>query len=166
MGFSSRTARVVAAIAPPLGLDAEKVALAARVHDVGMLAVPAAEQHLEGPLPRPVQHLIRVHPTLGARWIERLGADRTMVAAVAAHHERHDGGGYPGKIAGSEIPAMARALGLAASVAAMCAPRPWRGRRAADDVLAELERGRGTQFGPEEADVALQVIRANPMLTA
>lgn len=166
VGFSSRTGRIAAALAPGLGLDPERMALAARVHDVGMMAVPAAEQHMEGPLPRPVQHLIRVHPTLGARWIERLGAERALVAAVAAHHERHDGSGYPGRIAGGEIPPMARALGLAAAVAAMCAPRPWRGRRAAEEVVSELEAGRGTQFGPDETEVALQVIRANPMLTA
>lgn len=166
VGFSSRTARIAVALAAPLGLDAEKLSLVARVHDVGMLAVPTTEQHSQGPLARPAQHLIRVHPTLGARWIERLGAERVMVAAVAAHHERHDGSGYPGKIAGSEIPAMARALGLAAAVAAMCSPRPWRGRREADDVIAELEKGRGTQFGPAETAAAIDVIRTNPMLVA
>lgn len=166
VGFSARTARLAVALATPLGLDAEKLSLVARVHDVGMLAVPTTEQHSQGPLARPAQHLIRVHPTLGARWLERLGADRTMVAAVAAHHERHDGSGYPGKIAGSEIPAMARALGLAAAVAAMCSPRPWRGRREADDVLAELTKGRGSQFGPGETDAAVAAIRANPMLVA
>jgi len=166
VGFSARTGRIAVAIAGPLALDADKLALAARVHDVGMLAVPTTEQHKEGPLARAAQHLIRVHPTLGARWIERLGADRTMVAAVAAHHERYDGAGYPGKIAGTEIPPMARALGLAAAVAAMCAPRPWRGRREADGVIAELAQGRGSQFGPAEADAAIEAIRANPLLVA
>jgi len=166
VGFSARTGRIAVAIAAPLALDAEKLALVARVHDVGMLAVPISEQHSGGPLARPAQHLIRVHPTLGARWIERLGAERAMVAAVAAHHERHDGNGYPGKIAGAEIPALARALGLAAAVAAMCAPRPWRGRREADDVVAELEKGRGSQFGPAETDAAVDAIRANALLVA
>ncbi len=166
VGFSARTGRLAVAIAGPLGLEAEKLALAARVHDVGMLAVPSIEQHKEGPLARAAQHLIRVHPTLGARWIERLGAERVIVAAVAAHHERHDGQGYPGKIAGAEIPAMARALGIAAAIAALCSPRPWRGRREADGVIAEIQQGRGTQFGPAEADVAMDVIRANPLLTA
>jgi putative two-component system response regulator len=166
VGFSSRTGRLAVAVAAPLGLDGEKLSLAARVHDVGMLAVPVTEQHSEGPLARAAQHLIRVHPTLGARWLERLGADRAMVSAVAAHHERYDGSGYPGKIAGEEIPAMARALGLAAAVAAMCSPRPWRGRRDAADVVAELEKGRGTQFGPAETDAAIAAIRANPLLIA
>lgn len=166
VGFSARTGRLAVAIAAPLGLEAEKLALAARVHDVGMLAVPIVEQHKEGPLARAAQHLIRVHPTLGARWIERLGAERVVVGAVAAHHERHDGQGYPGKIAGAEIPAMARALAVAAAVAAMCSPRPWRGRREADDVVAEIRKGHGTQFGPAEADAAIEAIRANPMLTA
>jgi len=166
VGFSSRTARLAAAFGQALGLDAERLALAARVHDVGMLAVPPTELHAEGAMARPAQHLIRVHPTLGARWIERMGADRAVVAAVAAHHERFDGNGYPGGLAGDDIPPLARALGTAAAVAAMCAPRPWRGRREEGAVLDELRTGRGTQFGAAEADAALDVLRRSPALVS
>jgi response regulator RpfG family c-di-GMP phosphodiesterase len=165
-GFSARTARLAVALAAALGLDAEKLALAARVHDVGMLAVPVAEQHRDGPPTRTAHHLIRVHPTLGARWIERLGADRTLVAAVAAHHERWDGAGYPGGISAEDIPPMARALGTAAAVAAMGAARPWRSRREVDSVIAELAQGRLSQFGAAEADAAIEALRKNPTLIA
>jgi putative nucleotidyltransferase with HDIG domain len=163
-GFSSRTARIAVALAQPLGLNPELLALAARVHDVGMLAVPVTEQHAEGPLARPAQHLVRVHPTLGARWIERLGADRVIVAAVAAHHERWDGGGYPGGLAGEDIPPMARALGTAAAVAAMAAPRPYRDRFDLEAVLKELADGRRAQFGEAEVEAAVQVLRRTPEL--
>jgi putative two-component system response regulator len=165
-GFSARTARLAVALAQPLGLDAERLALAARIHDVGMLAVPVTEQHADGPLERTSQHLIRVHPTLGARWVERLGADRAIVAAIAAHHERHDGQGYPGGIGGEEIPPLARALGTAAAVAAMSLPRPWRPAMDAEAIAAELVAGRGTQFGPEQADAAAALIRRTPHLVA
>jgi HD-GYP domain-containing protein (c-di-GMP phosphodiesterase class II) len=129
-----------------------------------MLAVPVTEQHAEGPLSRTSQHLIRVHPTLGARWIERLGGDRGLVAAVAAHHERCDGTGYPGGLKGDDIPPEARALGTAAAVAAMSAPRPWRVPRTAEAVIAELEAGHGTQFGTAEADAAVDVLRRMPLI--
>ena len=163
-GFSSRTARLAVAFAQPLGLDGERLALAARVHDVGMLAVPPTELHSGAAMARAAQHLIRVHPTLGARWIERLGADRAIVAAVAAHQERFDGNGYPGGLAGEDIPPLARALGTAAAIAAMCAPRPWRGRREPVAVLDELSAGRGSQFGIAEADAAIEVLRRSPAL--
>ncbi len=163
-GYSQRTGRIASQIAVPLGLETERLALAARVHDVGMLAVPITEQHAEGPPDRTSQHLIRVHPTLGARWIERLGADRVIVAAVAAHHERFDGSGYPGGLAGEHIPPEARALGVAAAIAAMSGPRPWRARLEAGAVIEELEKGRGTQFGAAEADAALDVLRRAPAL--
>lgn len=163
-GFTLRATRLAGAFGTALALDTERLVLAARVHDVGMLAVPAAELHSGGAMSRPAQHLIRVHPTLGARWIERLGADRPMVAAVAAHHERFDGNGYPGGLAGDDIPPLARALGIAAAVAAMCAPRPWRARREPLSVLEELRAGRGTQFGATEADAALDVLRRSPAL--
>jgi len=165
-GFSARTARLAVALAGPLGLDGDRLALAARVHDVGMLAVPVTEQHSEGPPDRTSQHLIRVHPTLGARWIERLGAERAVVAAVAAHHERYDGSGYPGGLAGEDIPPLARALGTAAAIAAMSLPRPWRPRREPAAVISEVEQGRLTQFGPAEADAALAVLRSTPNLVA
>jgi len=166
VGFSARTARFAGAIGQVLGLDGERLVLAARVHDVGMLAVPQAELHSGEALSRPVQHLIRVHPTLGARWIERLGADRAVVAAVAAHQERYDGGGYPGGLAGDDIPPLARALGTAAAIAAMCGPRPWRARREPASVLDELRVGRESQFGAAEADAALDVLRRAPALLA
>ena len=165
-GFSARTARLAGAFAPALGLDGERLVLAARVHDVGMLAVPPAELHAKTGMDRPTQHLIRVHPTLGARWIERLGADRALVAAVAAHHERFDGNGYPGGLGGDDIPPLARALGAAAAVAAMGAPRPWRSRREPASVLDELRAGRESQFGAAEVDAALDVLRRIPTLLA
>ena len=163
-GYSSRTTRIASQLAAPLGLDGERLALAARVHDIGMLAVPIAEQHAEGAPDRTSQHLIRVHPTLGARWIERLGADRVIVGAVAAHHERVDGSGYPGGIAGDHIPAEARALGTAAAIAAMSGARPWRAKLDADAVIEELKQGRGTQFGSAEADAALEVLGRTPAI--
>lgn len=166
VGYSVRTARIVTQLAKALGLDAEVLALAARVHDVGMLAVPIAEQHAEGAPDRKSQHIIRVHPTLGARWIERLGAERVMVGAVAAHHEWYDGRGYPGGIAGDQIPAEARALGTAAAIAAMAGPRPWREKLDAAAVMEEIRKGRGTQFGAAEADAALEVLQRAPTIIA
>jgi putative nucleotidyltransferase with HDIG domain len=165
-GYSSRTARIATQLAAPLGLDPERLALAARVHDIGMLAVPVAEQHAEGKPDRASQHLIRVHPTLGARWIERLGAERAVVAAVAAHHERFDGGGYPGGLKGDEIPPLARALGTAQSIAAMSAARPWRERREAGALVEQLESGRGSQFGDVEVNAAVELLKKTPMLIA
>jgi putative two-component system response regulator len=163
-GFSSRTARLATALAKPLGLSGDHLALAARVHDVGMLAVPVTEQHAAGPMARPVQHLVRVHPTLGARWIERLGADRSLVAAVAAHHERWDGTGYPGALAGTDIPPLARALGTAAAVAAMSGSRAWRDKLTVEDMVDQLVQGRLTQFGADEADATITLLTRMPEL--
>ena len=166
VGHSSRTARLVGVLAGSLGLDAERLVLAARVHDIGMLAVPATELQRSGQLARQTQHLIRVHPTLGARWVERLGADRAIITAIAAHQERYDGSGYPGGLAGADIPPIALALGTAAAISAMCGARPWRERRDPTAVIQELVQGRDTQFGPAEVDAAVEGIRLRPDLVA
>ena len=162
-GHTARTVRLAAPLGGLLGLDAERLVLAARVHDIGMLAVPPGELQ-QGQLERHTQHLVRVHPTLGARWVERMGAERTIVAAVAAHQERWDGDGYPGGLAGADIPPLARALGLAAAVSAMCAARPWRERRDPTDLLHELQQARDSQFGRAEVDAAIETIRQRPAL--
>jgi response regulator RpfG family c-di-GMP phosphodiesterase len=162
-GHTARTVRLAAPLGGLLGLDAERLVQAARVHDIGMLAVPPGELQ-QGQLARQAQHLVRVHPTLGARWVERLGADRTIVAAVAAHQERWDGDGYPGGLAGGDIPPLARALGIAAAVSAMCAARPWRDRRDPTDLLHELQQARDSQFGRAEVDAAIETIRQRPAL--
>jgi len=165
-GHSSRTARLAGALAQTLGIDGERLVLAARVHDIGMLAVPPSELSGSGQLARPAQHLIRVHPTLGARWVERLGADRAIVAAIAAHQERFDGNGYPGGLAGADIPPIARALGIAAAISAMCGARPWRERRDPAAIIQELVQARDTQFGSAEVDAAIEVLRRRPDLLA
>jgi response regulator RpfG family c-di-GMP phosphodiesterase len=163
IGHTARTVRLAGALGPLLGLDTERLVLAARVHDVGMLAVPPTDLQ-RGQLERQTLHLVRVHPTLGARWVERLGADRTIVAAVAAHQERWDGTGYPGGLAGAAIPPLAGALGIAAAVSAMCAARPWRERRDPTDLLHELQQARDSQFGRAEVDAAVEAIRQRPAL--
>jgi len=163
-GYSVRTGRLAVALASALGLDADRLALAARVHDVGMLAVPITEQHAEGPPDRTSQHLIRVHPTLGARWIERLGAERVVVAAVAAHHERFDGTGYPGGLKGADIPPEARCLGIAAAIAAMSLPRPWRERYELHAISDEIKGQRGIQFGAAEVDAAVDLLQKMPTI--
>jgi HD-GYP domain-containing protein (c-di-GMP phosphodiesterase class II) len=89
-----------------------------------------------------------------------------VVGAVAAHHERFDGTGYPGGLAGEHIPAEARALGTAAAIAAMSGPRPWRAKLEAPEIIAQLQKGRGTQFGAAEADAALDLLARTPAIIA
>ena len=80
--------------------------------------------------------------------LEGLGV--TPVAEwVLHHHERWDGGGYPDRLPGEEIPLGARILFVADAFDAMTSERVYRRRLECDEALAELERCAGSQFDPE-----------------
>ena len=84
--------------------------------------------------------------------------DEDLVLAVRHHHERYGGGGYPDGLIGEDIPLLARAMCVADAYDAMSYDRPYRGGRSYADCLAELERGRGTQFDPAMVDAFLRVL--------
>jgi HD-GYP domain-containing protein (c-di-GMP phosphodiesterase class II) len=71
---------------------------------------------------------------------------------VLAHHERIDGLGYPRGLAGAAIALGARIIAVADSWDAMTSDRPYRKALEAEVALAELLRGRGTQWDPSVVD--------------
>jgi HD-GYP domain-containing protein (c-di-GMP phosphodiesterase class II) len=71
--------------------------------------------------------------------------------AVACHHERWDGGGYPGGLAGEAIPLFGRIVAVADAYDAMTTDRPYRLGMPPEVALVEIEHGRGAQFDPDLA---------------
>jgi HD-GYP domain-containing protein (c-di-GMP phosphodiesterase class II) len=71
---------------------------------------------------------------------------------VLAHHERIDGRGYPRGLRGDEIPLGARIIAVADAWDAMTSDRPYRQALAQEVALAELLRGRGTQWDSAVVD--------------
>jgi HD-GYP domain-containing protein (c-di-GMP phosphodiesterase class II) len=74
---------------------------------------------------------------------------------VLQHHERLDGSGYPEGLRGDEIILEARILGLADSMAAMTADRPYRKALEPATALQEVEAFAGSHFDP----VMVQAVR-------
>jgi HD-GYP domain-containing protein (c-di-GMP phosphodiesterase class II) len=139
-------------VALQLGTDADSAAaiqLAALVHDVGKLALPAALLLKAEPLDEDEWALVREHPEAGARIVAGLPSSHTLLAVVRHHHERVDGGGYPHGLRGSEIPAAARIVGACDAYAAMTQYRPYRESLAPDGAIAELQRNADAQFDAE-----------------
>jgi HD-GYP domain-containing protein (c-di-GMP phosphodiesterase class II) len=79
--------------------------------------------------------------------LEGLGVE-SVAAWVRHHHERWDGTGYPDGLAGEEIPLGARIVLVADAFDAMTSDSVHRPARSAEEALAELQRGAGTQFDP------------------
>lgn len=160
-GHSRRTAELARQLALRLGLpgpEVERIATAARVHDIGAIGLPSSILNKPGPLTRGEWREVQAHPDVGARLLTRFPRLSEAAEMVRAHHERWDGGGYPRGLRGEAISTGARILALADAVDAMQSERPHRRALPPDLVRAELVAARGTQFDPAMVDVMLTLI--------
>lgn len=136
-----------------LGLDRVRLGrlrLAARLHDVGKVAVPQEILDKPGRLDADEWRQIERHPEVGAQLLASSNLD-ALARIVEAHHERPDGAGYPHRLTSEDIPLEALIIGAADAFDAMVSVRPYRQPLSTAAALEELGRGAGTQFDPEVA---------------
>jgi putative nucleotidyltransferase with HDIG domain len=132
--------------------EVEVIRLAARVHDLGKISIPDEILHKQGRLTPAEFELMKRHPETGVEILAKFPAYRHGRELVLAHHERIDGLGYPRGLAGAAIALGARIIAVADSWDAMTSDRPYRKALEAEVALAELLRGRGTQWDPSVVD--------------
>ena len=132
--------------------EVEVIRLAARVHDLGKIEIPDDILHKQGRLSPAEFELMKKHPQTGAEILSKFPAYRHGRELVLAHHERIDGLGYPRGLAGAAIAFGARVIAVADSWDAMTSDRPYRKALDAEVALAELLRGRGTQWDAKVVD--------------
>jgi diguanylate cyclase (GGDEF)-like protein len=157
-GHSESVAAMAACLAREMGLspeDVEQLSVAARLHDVGKIGVPAEIFEKRGELSEAEWAEIRRHPRMSVDILASAGAPRELWPIVLYHHERWDGRGYPEGLRGEEIPLQARLLAVCDAFQAMISNRPYRGSRTVEEVCAELHRQAGQQFDPHVVDVFL-----------
>lgn len=153
-GHSRRVANLAQQLALAAGEspeDAERVRIAGMVHDVGKIGVPEAVLTKSGKLSDSEFDAIRKHPEIGHRILKDIPLLKDILPGVLYHHERWDGRGYPHKLAGEEIPKLARYISLADTFDAMSSNRSYRAAMPRSAVLAEVLKCAGAQFDPELA---------------
>ncbi len=151
-GHSQRVAWLARELAINCGHDAEfikRVHLAGLVHDVGKIGVPEKVLSKPGRLDDDEFKAIQAHPEIGSRILRDIPQMDGILPAVMHHHERWDGRGYPHAISGEDIPLIARIVSIADAFDAMSSTRTYRSARPRHEVLAEINRCRGTQFDPD-----------------
>jgi diguanylate cyclase (GGDEF)-like protein len=126
----------------------EQVRDAAQLHDIGKIAIPDAILNKPGPLDADEWTFMRRHTIIGERIVSAAPALAEVALLVRSSHERHDGGGYPDRLAGDAIPIGARIISVCDAFDAMTADRSYRVAMTPQDALAELRRCAGTQFDP------------------
>jgi len=149
-------------LAQALGCSEETyniVRVAGLLHDVGKIGVPDGILQKPGRLTPDEYEIMKKHVTLSALIIHDLPRLPDILDAVACHHERWDGGGYPNGLKGEEIPHLGRVMAIADAFSAMTLDRPYRMGMSLDEALAEMERGSGTQFDPDLVALFIQRMR-------
>lgn len=81
-----------------------------------------------------------------------------LAPIILHHHERYDGLGYPGGLAGEEIPLEARIIAIADAYDAMTSYRTYRSARTSNVALTEIERESGIQFDPHLARLFIKIL--------
>jgi diguanylate cyclase (GGDEF)-like protein len=144
-----------------LGLAPEEIDVvirAAKLHDVGKMAIPDAILSKPGPLDEGEWKYICQHTVIGERIVAAAPPLLPVARLVRSSHERWDGRGYPDGLAGEAIPRGARIVFACDSLDAMMRDRPYRPALTPEQALAELRRCSGTQFDPEVVDAVIAVV--------
>ena len=97
-GHQKRVAKLSVSIARELGLSGEEiegVRVAAILHDVGKIYVPAEILSKPGRLPEVEYSLIKKHCEAGYLILKEIDFPWPVAEAVHQHHETMDGSGYP-----------------------------------------------------------------------
>ena len=154
------------AVADELHLDhwqRRRTEYAARLHDVGKIAVPKEIINKPGPLDPHEWALMREHTVEGERMLARVGgALREVGAIVRASHERWDGTGYPDHLEGTDIPMEARIVACCDAFDAMTTDRSYRTAMSVQTALLEIRAEAGTQFDPQVAAALVSVVERQP----
>ena len=145
-----RSALLATRLGMGLGMREEdqfRLGTAAVLMDVGMARIPASRL-LGERLDADVWALIHAHPAETARILRASGLPGTVCQAVAEHHERWDGGGYPGERSGADVFRSARLLNLASTYVALISDRPYRPAYAPHAAMEFLSAYSGEWYDP------------------
>ncbi len=160
-GHQKRVADLSVSIAQQLGLAADSITglrLAATVHDIGKMYVPAEFLNKPGKLTSGEYAIIKAHPQVGSDILAPIGFDWPISEIVLQHHERLDGSGYPRGLVGEAILMEARILAVADVVDAMESHRPYRPSLGRKATLTEITSQRGVLFDSDVVDACLHCV--------
>ena len=160
-GHSSRVAEYSREIAAKYGYsekEQNQIYIIGLLHDVGKIGIPDAIINKTSKLTDEEYDIIKKHPVIGTQILATIKEMPNLSNGARWHHERYDGKGYPDGLSGDDIPEVARIIAVADAYDAMTSHRSYRDTLPQEQVRAEIERCRGTQFDPKFADIMIEII--------
>jgi signal transduction histidine kinase/response regulator RpfG family c-di-GMP phosphodiesterase len=118
------------------------------IYDVGMVKVGEGIIRRRGGLRVGEYENVKRHPEVGVDIVGPIEFLAQVKEIILHHHERYDGGGYPGGLKGDLIPIGARILAVVDAYSSMLSDRPYRSAMTVEEAIEELRRCSGSQFDP------------------
>jgi len=150
-GHSGRVAKYSTLIGQELGLSAEeldKLRISALLHDVGKIGVEDRVLKKPGALTPEEFSLMKQHTVKGANIMRPVSQLKEVLPGIELHHEHIDGRGYPYGLSGTQIPMMARIIGVADTLDAMTTNRPYQTAMDLDFAMERIRTLAGSKFDP------------------
>lgn len=151
-GHSMRVSRLACLLGEKIGLNGQQLKgleRGALLHDIGKIGISDTILHKPGKLTDDEWRIMRVHPDIGARIIERIPFLQECLPVVRHHHERWNGSGYPLGLKGKAIPVQARIFAVADVFDALTSKRTYRNKSSAGDALQYLREQSDILFDRE-----------------
>jgi PAS domain S-box-containing protein len=156
----STVANLSVLIAKEMKLNQEQLEgleIAAQIHDIGKIAIPAEILTKPGKLSHPEFELIKIHPQTGYDILKDIHFPWPIADIVLEHHERLDGSGYPRGLKANEIKIESKILAVADTVDALSSNRPYRPALGLNAAIAEISKSRGILFDPDAVDACVKL---------
>ena len=157
-GHQHRVAQLAQAIAEEINLPAdtiEGVYMAASIHDIGKISLPAEILSKPLKLTEIERKMIQAHSKVGYDILNGVDFSWPIAQIVLQHHERMDGSGYPHGLGGKEVLIEARIVGVADVVETMASHRPYRPAMGLDKALEEVFKNRGRLYDEKVVNACL-----------
>ncbi len=161
-GHQQRVAQLACAIAKDMGLSDERIegiSLAAIVHDVGKIHVPAEILTKPGRLSDVEIKMINSHPRFGYDILKSIEFPWPIADIVLQHHERINGSGYPNGLSGKDILLEAKIIIVADTVEAISTHRPYRAGLGINKALEEISEHKGILYDAGAVDACLRLFK-------
>ncbi|RPJ15421.1 MAG: HD domain-containing protein [Desulfobacteraceae bacterium] len=161
-GHQVRVAKLATMIAGEMGFPQDQVdgiKMAAEIHDIGKISVPAEILSKPTILSEIEFQLIKVHPDAGYNIIKDIEFPWPVATMVVQHHERIDGSGYPNGLKGEEILPETKILSVADVVEAIASHRPYRPAYGIDVALDEILKEKGVKYDAAVVDACVRLFK-------
>jgi len=160
-GHQQRVCKLATTIAKDLDLndkEVEAIRIAALIHDVGKVNIPASILSKPGKLTDIEFEMIKTHPQLSYNMLKKIEFPLPIGDIILQHHEKIDGSGYPRGLKGKDIMIEAKILTVADVVEAMSSHRPYRPALGIDVAVDEIKNNKGKLYDPAVADSCIKVV--------